>query len=204
MKRYMCIFTYFLSLNLLISCIKQDEFEKLSREKRTVLLLYGPFGVLQFILGFGTPIPDLLRPSTSLGFFMRGVYAVPKNASEYTHPNITDISRSSPMSRWDIYQALEKDSEIGHGGRPCVLRAICEAAEIPIDHNHGFFEEVFHTIFTPTSTNEKVRDHSDNEYLAAYQIGKKSKQKVCKQLFPECKVTFLDLFTHLFGYWDND
>ncbi|ENN82004.1 hypothetical protein YQE_01579, partial [Dendroctonus ponderosae] len=126
-----------------------------------------------------------IKPSTSLGYFMRGFYSLPKNGSDYTHPNVTELSRSLPITRWDIYHSLEKDSEIrGHGGRQCVLRAICEAAEYPIDKNHGFFEEIFHTIFTPTSTNEKIRDHSDNEYLAAHHEGRKSMGS-CKYLFPD-------------------
>ncbi|CAG9772593.1 unnamed protein product [Ceutorhynchus assimilis] len=182
---------------------EEDHYDKAANENHDCDEMYPSCD--GHVLSFGTPIPDLLMPSTTLGYFMRGIYSVPKNdSSVYTHPNLTDISRSAPITRWDIYHALEKDSEIrGHGGRHCVLRAICEAAEVPMDHHHGFFEEVFHTIFTPSTTNETIRNHSDNEYLAAHELGKNS-ERICKRLFPECKVTFLDLFSQLFTNFDND
>ncbi|XP_030752519.1 uncharacterized protein LOC115879703 [Sitophilus oryzae] len=184
---------------LFISVVSPHSNQKLNRQKRT--LVFGDLTVLQLILGYAIPVPDLLVPSTSLGFFVRGVYGVPYNASDFTNPEIQEVTRNLPsLTRWDLYKVFEKDSEVkGHGGRVCILRAICEAAEAPIDKYHGFFEEVLHFIFTPTSTNEELSHHTDNEYYAAHHLGKNNKGK-CKQLFPNCKLTLLDLFTQ---FYDN-
>lgn len=38
---------YIFTLYGLIVAVTKDDWEKLSREKRTVLLLYGPFGIIQ-------------------------------------------------------------------------------------------------------------------------------------------------------------
>ncbi|XP_076260678.1 uncharacterized protein LOC143196679 [Rhynchophorus ferrugineus] len=188
---------------IVLYCVQADSQKKLDRQKRT--LIFGDLSVLQLILGYATPVADLLMPSTSIGFFVRGLYYVPINATDYTAAEFAEITRKfAPMSRWDLYRALEKDSDLkGQGGRICVLRSICEAAEIPIDRYHGFFEEIFHLIFTPTSTKENISQHTDNEYFAAYHLGKKNPGK-CKQLFPDCKFTYLDLFTQFINIFDND
>ncbi|KAJ8938431.1 hypothetical protein NQ318_011870 [Aromia moschata] len=36
----------------------------------------------------------------------------------------------------------------GLSGKPCILRSICEASDVPIDKHNGFIEELFHTLFT--------------------------------------------------------
>lgn len=52
-------------------------------------------------------------------------------------------------TRWLMYDGLGKLlNSKGLEGRPCVLRAICEAAETPFTHYSGLFGEIFHIIFT--------------------------------------------------------
>jgi hypothetical protein len=52
-------------------------------------------------------------------------------------------------TRWLMYDGLGKLLvSKGMEGRPCVLRAICEAAETPFTHYSGLFGEIFHIIFT--------------------------------------------------------
>ncbi|KAJ8967295.1 hypothetical protein NQ314_002968, partial [Rhamnusium bicolor] len=47
-----------------------------------------------------------------------------------------------------------------------------------------FFEELFYTLFRPSTTKEAVNHHTDNEYYAAQNLGRKCRGK-CKQLFPD-------------------
>ena len=62
-----------------------------------------------------------------------------------TEEELTDTS----ASRWLMYDGLAKLLiSKGLDGRPCVLRAICEAAETQFTHYSGLFGEIFHIIFT--------------------------------------------------------
>ena len=62
-----------------------------------------------------------------------------------TEEELTDTSGS----RWLMYDGLAKLLvSKGLDGRPCVLRAICEAAETQFTHYSGLFGEIFHIIFT--------------------------------------------------------
>ncbi|KAJ8979134.1 hypothetical protein NQ317_016752 [Molorchus minor] len=148
-------------------------------------------GVL--IIGIGVPV-EIKSNAVVLGWGFRASYGMPANLSELM-PMDANTRRRRSVSRWDIYKTLERMSEMkGHGGRSCILRAICEAADVPIEKYNGLFEEMFHTIFTPTTTNEDIQHHTDNEYYAAQIFGTRNKGS-CRQLFPECKATLMDLFT---------
>ncbi|XP_055547400.1 uncharacterized protein LOC129731430 [Wyeomyia smithii] len=97
-------------------------------------------------------------------------------------------------SRWTTYKVLEKMGEnYGFGGRTCMLRSICEAAAAEFTHTGGVFSELFHIVFTPSTTSEPVSEHSDNEYYQAEQLGREGAP--CHQIYHECKNTILDVFT---------
>ncbi|XP_055609709.1 uncharacterized protein LOC129756738 [Uranotaenia lowii] len=97
-------------------------------------------------------------------------------------------------SRWLTYKTLEKIGEsYGCGGRACVLRSICEAADAEFSHTGGVFAELMHVIFTPSSTTEPLSEHSDNEYFRAEQLGREGAP--CALIFKECKHSILDVFT---------
>lgn len=52
-------------------------------------------------------------------------------------------------SRFTLYKGLEKMAET-HGlpGRPCLLRTICETAEVPFSYDNGILGELAHLIMT--------------------------------------------------------
>ncbi|XP_052863184.1 uncharacterized protein LOC128269820 [Anopheles cruzii] len=51
-------------------------------------------------------------------------------------------------SRWLVYKALERMSfGYGFGGRACILRSICDAAEAQFTHTGGVFGELLHIMF---------------------------------------------------------
>uniref|UniRef100_A0A1I8JW85 Uncharacterized protein n=1 Tax=Anopheles quadriannulatus TaxID=34691 RepID=A0A1I8JW85_ANOQN len=101
---------------------------------------------------------------------------------------------SAEQSRWTTYKAMEKLSE-GYGlpGRACVLRSVCESAAAPFTHTGGIFAELLHIVFTPSSTEEPLSEHRDNEYFRAEQLGRTGAP--CERIFPECVHSLLDIFT---------
>ncbi|XP_035900847.1 uncharacterized protein LOC118507017 [Anopheles stephensi] len=101
---------------------------------------------------------------------------------------------SAEQSRWTTYKAMEKLSEsYGLPGRPCVLRSVCESAAAPFTHTGGIFAELLHIVFTPSSTEEPLSAHRDNEYFRAEQLGRSGAP--CERIFPECVHSLLDIFT---------
>ncbi|XP_074033477.1 uncharacterized protein isoform X2 [Leptinotarsa decemlineata] len=58
-----------------------------------------------------------------------------------------------------------------------------------------FYKMLSYDSLGPTSTNEEIDHHTDNEYYAAQKLGKKYRGK-CKQLFPECTTSWMDMITH--------
>ncbi|XP_053611920.1 uncharacterized protein LOC128676045 [Plodia interpunctella] len=113
------------------------------------------------------------------------------------------------MNRWDFYKILEHMAErYGYTGRPCLLRTICEAAEVPFTHENGLLAEIGHILFTPSTTKDTLSHHTDNEYHAAERLGREAGGS-CESLFPECEGSILETFTgigvdtlHKFGLFD--
>jgi hypothetical protein len=71
--------------------------------------------------------------------------ATVENYPQATEEQLADTS----STRWLMYDGLAQLLiSKGLEGRPCVLRAICDAAETPFTHYSGLFGEIFHIIFT--------------------------------------------------------
>ncbi|XP_048505076.1 uncharacterized protein LOC125499757 [Athalia rosae] len=131
--------------------------------------------------------------SAIVGAFAKSMYVLPDNSTYYTDPGVN--YRRSSKSRWSIYKVLESASIVlGYGGKECLLRSICEAANVPFNPNHGLFEELIHCFLTPSSTTEEPDDYKDRDYLAAERLGHQ-KGDQCSTLYPECKASILDLFS---------
>jgi hypothetical protein len=68
-----------------------------------------------------------------------------ENYPQATEEQLADTS----STRWLMYDGLAQLlMSKGLEGRPCVLRAICDAAETAFTHYSGLFGEIFHIIFT--------------------------------------------------------
>ncbi|GAB0088586.1 uncharacterized protein DMENIID0001_030430 [Sergentomyia squamirostris] len=99
-------------------------------------------------------------------------------------------------SRWNAYKGLEAiASKSGFDGRSCVLRSICEAALRPFSGKSGLMAELLNIVFSPSSSNDKISQHTDNEYLHAENQGKVGAP--CAEIFKNCPVSILDIFTAL-------
>ncbi|XP_026493274.2 uncharacterized protein LOC113398640 [Vanessa tameamea] len=99
------------------------------------------------------------------------------------------------MNRWDFYKIMEHMIErYGYSGRPCLLRSICEAAEVPFTYENGLLGEIGHILFTPSTTKDSLSHHTDNEYHAAERLGREAGNS-CEMMFPECESSILETFT---------
>ncbi|XP_044258932.1 uncharacterized protein LOC123007612 [Tribolium madens] len=166
--------------------------DSLSREKRTLIW---PQGGSKLLAIFGVGIPVDLKPETVIvGMVIKANYRYPTNVTELRQPFVTFQRKKRGASRWDLYALLTQALEMrGFGGKSCLLRTICEVARTPLEKNFGLFAELIHTFFTPTTTNEGVTHHRDNEYYAAQVLGQKGHN--CEQIFKECNMNLIDLFT---------
>ncbi|CAH2267624.1 jg27896 [Pararge aegeria aegeria] len=112
------------------------------------------------------------------------------------------------MNRWDFYKIIEHMiGRYGYSGRPCLLRTICEAAEVPFTYENGLLGEIGHILFTPSTTKDVLSHHTDNEFHAAERLGRDAGAD-CESMFPECESSILDTFTgigidtlHKFGLY---
>ncbi|XP_031776741.1 uncharacterized protein LOC116415748 [Nasonia vitripennis] len=187
----------------------QQQQQQLSRQKRT--LVYTPTSsILLLILGLGTPL-QLERESVIVGAFTKAIYTLPNNASIYTEPGVHygregDIRKiNSTRSRWSLYKTVSQLAELyGFGdGRSCLLRAICELASSPFDVRQGLLQQLFQTFFAPSSTKEMYDEYSDREYHAAEKLGRDERHvdaERCHALYPDCRRSFLDVFSAVRRY----
>ncbi|XP_318465.6 uncharacterized protein LOC4577283 [Anopheles gambiae] len=114
----------------------------------------------------------------------------PGEAETNAHPEDYNV----PNGRWMVYKAMEGLSTgYGYGGRACVLRSICEAADVQFTHTGGVFAELLHIMFSPSTTKELISEHRDNEYFRAEQLGRAGAP--CSKLFHECSTSLLDMFS---------
>ncbi|CAG9565937.1 unnamed protein product [Danaus chrysippus] len=122
--------------------------------------------------------------------------------------HIEEEEEPQRMNRWDFYKIMEHMMErYGYSGRPCLLRTICEAAEVPFTYENGLLGEIGHILFTPSTTKDSLSHHTDNEYHAAERLGRDIGRN-CESLFPECESSILETFTgigmetlHKFGLY---
>uniref|UniRef100_A0A182K9F7 Uncharacterized protein n=1 Tax=Anopheles christyi TaxID=43041 RepID=A0A182K9F7_9DIPT len=112
----------------------------------------------------------------------------------WSEKNAVPEDYNLPNGRWMVYKAMEGLSGgYGFGGRACVLRSICEAADVQFTHTGGVFAELLHIMFSPSTTKEPISEHLDNEYFRAEQLGRSGAP--CATLFHECSTSLLDMFS---------
>jgi DM4/DM12 family len=105
---------------------------------------------LQFIAGIGVPV-DLEPESMTIGYVLKAQYFLPYNESQLYPSRLTrDVAarvNDDDEVRWAIYRTLELALNSKNiDGRQCVLRAICEATQLPFDHESGLLGEILHIL----------------------------------------------------------
>lgn len=112
----------------------------------------------KFIAGIGLPI-DLEPESLTIGYVFKAQYFLPYNTTQL-HPTrlSRDIKEDNDYGieiehdddddsvRWSIYQSLDifLRHQMKIDGMQCVLRAICEASQLPITYESGLLGELLH------------------------------------------------------------
>ncbi|XP_018352143.1 PREDICTED: uncharacterized protein LOC108754388 [Trachymyrmex septentrionalis] len=156
-------------------------------------ILHRPIRSLTFLknsnmgifVALAVPLEDPLN-SISLSYFFEANYVLP--------PNITSLEpwtglkrRKRNIERATIYQILESKFESsGYSGRECLLRAICETSEFPLQHN-GLIGDIMHVIFTPsTSKHEGL----SRDVIEAELVGR---NRNCSKYQPQCPLGLFDL-----------
>ncbi|GLV31721.1 uncharacterized protein CBL_07481 [Carabus blaptoides fortunei] len=169
---------------------------------KRLIIFPRPTSFVQMVLGFGLPF-EVEKQSVTLGPFVKSIYYLPVNSTDYTNPSIdipSERRKRAISTRWNFYSALSAAANyLGYGGKSCVLRAICETAEIPFSDRADIFTEIFHVLFTPSSSQEYVNNNFDHDYHAAERLGRTVKN--CERLFPECKVNLMESFTEIFSHF---
>ncbi|XP_059062243.1 uncharacterized protein LOC131855047 [Achroia grisella] len=137
--------------------ILEDEL-RTKRQLNSLPLVY-PYGsTYKFIVGFSQPVPTPDYISLSFAANFQYQYVQFQNISELSrYYVIEDISREQRAAnlavrkdeRLTFYRAMSDMLDTkGFNGRECMLRAICEAAQYPVEEE-GLIGEIIHILLTP-------------------------------------------------------
>ncbi|KAJ2949439.1 hypothetical protein O0L34_g15357 [Tuta absoluta] len=147
------------------------------REKRQInsIPLVYPYGATyKLLVGFSLPVP-MKEISLAFGVNFQFQYVQFQNISElsryYFYNTVSRQQREATLKekrneRLTFYKAFEDlVTSKGMNGRDCVLQAICEAAQVPVEEE-GLFGEIVHTLLTPDYGHTPFED-SDLEWKEA-------------------------------------
>ncbi|XP_014470429.1 PREDICTED: uncharacterized protein LOC106742206 [Dinoponera quadriceps] len=139
-------------------------------------------------VALAVPLEDPLS-SISLSYFFEANYVLPANITffEPWYVGGKRRRRRRSIDRAAIYRVLENKFEsTGYSGRECLLRAICETSEFPLQHN-GVIGDIVHVLFTPSSSRreELPRDVSEAELVG--------RNGSCSKYQPRCPLGLFDL-----------
>ncbi|KAG5890663.1 hypothetical protein JTB14_034951 [Gonioctena quinquepunctata] len=129
---------------------------------------------------------DLRGPAdVFMSMNFEGSYALPQNQTTLTYPPIISSS-----SRKFLYDLLERKLKgYGYPGKPCLKRAICEAAEYTTK-NLGVLGDLLHILLTPSSSKN---ESSLEDYAESEEYGRTKKH--CKKYKKACTFSALDLIS---------
>lgn len=184
----------------------------------------------QFVAGIGLPV-DLEPEALTLGYVFKAQYFLPYNVSQLHATRLSrdikvddyEIDRSTDDGvRWSIYQVLDilLRRQMKIDGRQCVLRAICEATQLPFTHESGLLGELLHIllVWVPQShlnQFEKIKFPSficspsttakgevKNDFQYAEVLGRRGEN--CKNAFHQCTFSLMGILSaiHELDNWN--
>ncbi|XP_050350339.1 uncharacterized protein LOC126773427 [Nymphalis io] len=149
----------FLTINFIRSEEKNDE--KDVREKRQINslpLVYPYGGTYKLLIGFAAPVPNDDHISLVFAINFQYQYVQFTNITELSrYYFIKEVSReerdadleSRRDERLIFYKSVSNMLQMkGMNGQDCVLRAICEAAQYPVEEE-ALIGEILHILLTP-------------------------------------------------------
>ncbi|XP_059490100.1 uncharacterized protein LOC132205184 [Neocloeon triangulifer] len=163
----------------------------ISRKAR--YLLFPPGSNMGIEVALSVPV----RKSVNVAMNIEANYVLPDNVT-YFFPDLVPglgqgrLAESFGITRRRTYTTIiTMLNRVGLDGRSCLLRAICEAAETPLQHN-GLFGDLLHVIFTPSSSND---EQLGADFAAAEQQGVDGDD--CGTLYSQCPRGLFQMFTAL-------
>ncbi|XP_023313157.1 uncharacterized protein LOC108910280 [Anoplophora glabripennis] len=115
-------------------------------------------------------------------------YSLPQNQTQFVFPPII----TDTVTRKFVYNMVESNIQsYGVPGKPCLLRAICEAAEFSTQST-GVLGDLLHILLTPSSSKN---DDPMIDYAEAEEYGKNKKH--CKKYSKKCSLSVLNLVSKL-------
>ncbi|XP_046678386.1 uncharacterized protein LOC124366134 isoform X2 [Homalodisca vitripennis] len=186
-------------LALALGVSLEDQFVKLSRQKRYLTIPYG--SAIGILLAFAIPV-DLPNQDVLLSWNFEGNYNLPDQLYYFgTAPTVPDLNQDPDLgdparrslrslTRRHTYQLFQQRLNMfGFDGQACMLRMICEISQTTLEHN-GLMGQLLHVLFTPSSS--KAED-IPAEFIDAETRGTAGSD--CYQLYPSCPESLLDMFT---------
>lgn len=90
---------------------------------------------------------------------------------------------------------------MGYTGRPCIYRALCEAARRFRPKGDSLVEEIVRIVFR--FPQQKILTSEPEEhrlYHWAYRRGRENTEKDCYEMFPQCPISLVDM---ALGYYSE-
>ncbi|CAG4935738.1 unnamed protein product [Colias eurytheme] len=171
-----CLWLIIFLLNTITAELSDEEDDyRMKRQINSIPLVY-PYGATyKFIIGFSYPVPNKDKISLAFAVNFQYQYLQFQNISEVSrYYFIKEVSREEREAdlearkdeRLVFYRAVADMLESkGMNGPDCVLRAICEAAQYPVDED-GLVGELLHIMLTP-DYGKTAFDEEDPDYIEA-------------------------------------
>ncbi|XP_026465102.1 uncharacterized protein LOC113367737 [Ctenocephalides felis] len=159
----------------------------------------------QFAFFVAIALPLANRQDIFLSYNYEFNYDLPENHTEIwedvpttwaiedppDHQDFLERRRRS-LNRTTAYHTIQKHFEhVGLEGKHCLLRTICEAAEMPLHHN-GLIGDLFHIFLLPSTSKDEGLPKS---YAEAEAAGNKGD---CNFYKNKCDFGLLDLVSQVF------
>nr|XP_023017428.1 uncharacterized protein LOC111506549 isoform X1 [Leptinotarsa decemlineata] len=182
---------------ILISVFGVEQKKMLSRKRRYLAFPEGASFVVLLCLSY--------QSIAGVEIFYQGV----NFGAAFSLPNRSSIQeyavnhKKRRRERRDMYSKIETTlEEMGLEGRPCIYRALCEASRRFMFKSSKLSEELLRIIFKfPLQYLSQDEPDDHHLYHKAYRSGKQEKQQDCKEIFPECSISLIDL---ALGDYSND
>ncbi|KAF4519441.1 hypothetical protein B566_EDAN008668 [Ephemera danica] len=170
----------------------------LDRHRR--YLLYRPMSLLQFTYAYAMPVE--LMPRRMLIIVLGGqiAYEMPFNLSQLTVQDIAARRKLDDVAMPNVLRAAEiMMDQKGIPGRSCLLLAVCQLAETPLERDMGLLEDLIHLLLTPSENSHPddwVNKEEQRQYMEAEEIGKNGTMD-CRSMYPQCNVSIMDAFSRI-------
>ncbi|CAH1104761.1 unnamed protein product [Psylliodes chrysocephalus] len=137
----------------------------------------GSEAFMGIIVTIAIPVDANTPGEVLLSTILEGNYLVPTNETEFEYP--PNFEESS--ERAFFYEILKRKIEdFGYSGKKCLLRTVCEAAQMS-SLNTGVLGDIVHVLLSPSSSK---MENTLKEYEDAESLGKNNECKYYEKLCP--------------------